>query len=66
MEAIEGRFCLDGTKSEIEPGNIMMWAVNNSTLRRYIENILESVSEVCNVNVEVVSGIDGNNHVGKR
>ena len=66
MEAIEGRFCLDGTKSEIEPGNVMMWAVNNSTLRRYIENILESVSEVCNVNVEVVSGIDGNNHVGKR
>ena len=48
-------------EAELEPVYVMGLEVNNITLVGCPEIILECISDVHNVNGEVVSSIDGNN-----
>ena len=59
--AIGSRFYEDVRETEIKLGYLMGWAVNNITLKGYLEIILEGVSDIRNANAEVVSDRDGNN-----
>ena len=59
--AIRFRLYVDGREAYLEPGNLLGWSVNNTTIGGGLESILEGVSGVCNSDGEVVIGSNSNN-----
>ena len=63
VAAIMGMFNVHGREAELEPYNLMRWAVNNITLGVDLDNIMESVSDTSNADSEVVGGRNVNNQM---
>ena len=62
ISAIGERFYADRRETKLEPGYLIWWSLNNLTLGRGLEVIMEGISDVQNVDGEVVSGSDGSNN----
>ena len=45
--AIRFRLYVDGREAYLEPGNLLGWSVNNTTIGGGLESILEGVSKIC-------------------
>ena len=60
VAAVRGRFNAYGREEEIEPGDLIGWAVNNLMLRVCLDIILVGISNVRNADGEVVIGSDIN------
>ena len=61
IAVIGGRFNAYGREEELGPGNIMGWAVSNTTLIGGLESVMEGVIGVQNTDSEVVGARNGNN-----
>ena len=57
---------MNGREAELEPGQVMGWTLNNFTLRRGLESILEAIGEISNANGELIGGSDGINQMESR
>ena len=63
ISAIGGRLYPDDMEAELEPGSFMWWTVNNLQLRDFFKGILEVIGDICDTNIKLVCGSNGNNQM---
>ena len=62
IAATVGSLYAYGREEEYEPGQLIMWKVNNLPIRGSLEVILEVIGDIRDTNDEVVCVINGNNN----
>ena len=56
IEFIRGRVYADGREVVLEPGQVMVWTVNDLYIRGRLEGILEGIGGICDTNGDMLCG----------